>query len=184
MCLAFTSMKGCLQTYLPACAVAPKKKENTEWVQLCVDLIETAVCFTFNINENDVFRALQVFWMIFTDVLAVLFARIALLKCLGSLKSKLFQAFRTPLDPMCITLWSQKILLIFCTSRLVWDYTNCTNRVERARRNWNNWWKLLNNELNSEAIDDASLKIYGMGTGMVKACVCYYLSNFYFFIKW
>ena len=62
------------------------------------------------------------------------------------------QAFRTPLDPMCITLWSQKILLIFCTSRLVWDYTNFTNRVERARRNWNNWWKLLNNELNSEAI--------------------------------
>lgn len=86
--LGFTSMKGCLQTYLPACAVAPKKKENSEWVQLCVDLIETAVCFTFNVNENDVFHVLQVFWMIFTDVLAVLFVRIAMLKCLGSLKCK------------------------------------------------------------------------------------------------
>ena len=43
---------GMLANLFPACATPPilSLKENTEWVQLCVDLREQSVFF-FNINE-------------------------------------------------------------------------------------------------------------------------------------
>lgn len=34
-------------------------------------------------------------------------------------KIKIFQALRVPPDPACITLWSRKILLFFCITRIV-----------------------------------------------------------------
>lgn len=40
--------------------------------------------------------------MIFTDHREVLEAKVAALKCLGSSKSKIFQALRGPQDPTCI----------------------------------------------------------------------------------
>ena len=44
---------------------------------------------------------------------AVLDSRIAILKCLGSSKSKIFQALRIPPDFTCIALQPWKILLFF-----------------------------------------------------------------------
>ena len=63
---------------------------------------------------------------------AVLYGGIAILKCLGSSKSKIFQTFRASPYPMCVTLWPQKILMFFCTSKLIWDYANLSDRVDSA----------------------------------------------------